>query len=189
MRKIGLLAVAFAVIQAGAAVEKYKIDPVHTAVVFKVSHLGFSTTYGHFPGAEGTFQLDDQKVENSKIDLKIKTDSLTTFNAKRDQHLKSPDFFNVKQNSMITFASTAVKRVTDSTYKISGNLTLNGVTKPVMMDFKRNRTGKDPQGVVRTGGDTSFKIKRSDFNMGYMQGENMVGNEVELLISIEGTRE
>jgi polyisoprenoid-binding protein YceI len=182
------LGVAALPVAAGAAVEKYKIDPVHTSVVFKINHLGFSHTYGHFPGAEGTFQLDEQKPENTAIDIKIKTESLTTFDAKRDKHLKSPDFFNVKQNPLIAFKSKSVKKTGD-TYQITGDLTLNGVAKPVTVDFKRLRTGKDPMGATRTGGDTSLKIKRSDYKMGFMQGENMVGDDVELLISVEGIRE
>lgn len=186
-RSIAILALVAPL--AHGELEKYKIDPVHTSVVFKVSHLGFSTTYGQFVGPEGSFQVDDQKAENSKVDLKIKTDSITTFDQKRDKHLKSPDFFNVKQNPAITFKSKSVKKTGENTYAVAGDLTLNGVTKPLEVTFKRNRTGQDPWGKTRTGGETSFKVKRSDFKMNYMQGENQVGDEVELLISIEGIRE
>lgn len=174
---------------AAAELEKYKIDPAHTSVVFKINHMGFANVYGMFSGVTGTFQVDDAKPENSKIDIKVKADTVLTNEAKRDKHLKSPDFFNVKQNKEIAFKSTSVKKSGDGIYAVTGDLTLNGVTKPVSFDFKRGRTGKDPWGSTKTGGDTSFKVKRSDFGMNFMQGENQLGDEVELMISVEGFRE
>ena len=188
MRQILVLVILFFGLNA-AAMDKYKIDPVHSAAVFKINHLGFSNTYGQFSGLEGTFAIDEAKPELSTVDLKIKTDSVTTLNAKRDQHLKSPDFFNAKANPVITFKSKAVKKISEGLYKIDGDLSLNGVTKPLSVEFKRARTGKGMQGETRTGGDTNFRIKRSDFNMKYMNGENQVGDEVDMMISIEGVRE
>lgn len=189
LKSLAVLTALLSGIVANAAVEKYKIDPVHTAVIFKVSHLGFSNTYGQFTGVEGTFAVDDAKPEASSVEIKIKSDSINTHNAKRDQHLKSPDFFNVKAHPQITFKSKSVKKVGDNLYKIDGDLTLNGVTKPQSIEFKRARTGAGMQGETRTGGDTSFRFKRSDFNMKYMNGENQVGDDVEVIISVEGIRE
>lgn len=183
-----LFSVLFGATAAQAAVEKYKIDTVHSAVIFKVSHLGFSNTYGRFTGVEGTFSIDEAKPESLALDLKIKTDSINTDDAKRDQHLKSPDFFNVKANPFITFKSKSTKKVGEI-YKIEGQLSLNGVTKPLTLDVKRNRTGKGMQGETRTGGDTTFTIKRSDFNMKYMNGPDQIGDNVDLLISLEAIRE
>ena len=183
-----LLVSAFLALSAHAAVDKYKLDPVHTTVLFKVNHLGFSNSYGLFTGVEGSFSIDEAKPETASIDLKIKTDSLTTLNAKRDQHLKSPDFFNVKANPWITFKSNSVKKIGEI-YKIEGDLSLNGVTKPVTLDFKRQRTGKGMQGEIRTGGDTTLKLKRSDYNMKYMNAADQIGNEVEVIISVEAIRE
>lgn len=190
MSKIALLLSLVGIsLGASAEVNKYKIDPAHTSVVFKINHLGFASIYGQFPGVEGEFQVDEAKPENSKVEIKIKTDSVTTHVAKRDQHLKSPDFFNTKANPMITFKSTAVKKIGASNYQITGDLTLNGVTKAQTLDFNRMRTGQDPWGKTRTGGDGTFKFKRSDYKMNYMQGENQLSDEVEIMLGVEGIRE
>lgn len=188
MRSLIITALIFASSLSMAEAHKYTVDAVHTAVIFKISHLGFSNTYGRFTGVEGSFTIDEDKPEKSTLEMKIKADSINTDDAKRDKHLKGPDFFNSKQNKFITFNSKSVKKTKDSVYQISGDLTLNGVTRPLTIEFKRSRTGQDPWGKTRTGGDTTFKIKRSDFNMNYMQGENQLGDEVEMIISLEGIR-
>ncbi len=170
-------------------VQKFKIDESHTSVVFKISHLGFSYTYGQFPGVDGSFTINEAKPEASTLEVNLDVDKITTHNAKRDKHLKSPDFFNSKQFSKITFKSKSVKKTGANKYEISGDLTMHGVTKPLTLTFSRSRTGSDPWGNTRTGGDTSFKVKRSDFGMNFMQGENQVGDEVEIMISLEGIKQ
>lgn len=182
-----LLALAIFVGQAFA--DTYKIDPAHTSIVFKVSHLGFSNTYGMFPGVEGTFVVDEAKPANGSVELKIKTDSVNTHNEKRDQHLRNADFFNSKVNPLITFKSTSIKPAGKNKFKVTGDLSLNGVTKSVTLDMTRNRTGQDPWGGTRTGFDGMIKVKRSDYKMNFMQGENAVGDEVELMLSVEGIKE
>lgn len=172
-----------------AEVHKYTLDPSHTSVVFKVNHLGFSPVYGQFAKSEGKMTLDESKPEKSTFEVTVFTDSVNTHEPKRDKHLRSPDFFNSKQNPKITLKSKSVKKTAGDTYDVTADLTLNGVTKPVSFTFKRLRTGQDPFGKIRTGGETSFKIKRSDFKMNYMQGENQLSDEVELLIGLEGIRE
>jgi len=174
---------------ATAEATKYTIDNAHSSVVFKVSHLGFSHTYGQFSHVTGDFTLDDSKPEKSSLNLKIKADSLVTHDAKRDKHLRGPDFFNVKKNPWITYASTSVKKTGDSTYKVDGNLTLNGFTKPLTLTVNQNRVGTGPLGETRTGGDVQFTIKRSDFGIKYGVGENGIGDDVTLMVSIEGIRQ
>ena len=169
-------------------VMSFKLDPSHTAIIFKINHLGFSNTYGQFPGTEGTFTINDLKPEKSTLDLMIKTDSVTTLEKKRDEHLRSPDFFNVKQFPAITFKSKSVKKTDATHYEITGDLTLHGVTKPVTFVFNRFKTDKDPWGNLRTGGETSFKIKRTDYNMNFMSEPGKVGDEVEMMISLEGIK-
>lgn len=169
-------------------VQNFTIDPAHTAVVFKINHMGFSNVYGLFPGAEGKFTIDETKPEKSTLDLTIQTESVTTHDQKRDEHLKSPDFFNVKQFPTIAFKSSAVKKIDAKHYEISGQLTMHGVTKPLKFVFTRFNTGKDHMGTVRTGGETSFKIKRSEFGINFMNEPGRVGDEVELMISVEGTK-
>jgi len=186
-QKVFLFVMAVCAFQAFA--DNYKIDPAHATFLFKVNHLGFSNTYGMFPGVEGSFVVDEAKPANSSVELKIKVDSVNSNNEKRDQHLKSPDFFNSKQNQWITFKSTAVKPSGKNKFKVTGDLTVNGVTKSVTLDLTRNRTGQDPWGATRTGFDGALKLKRSDYNMTYMQGENSVGDNVELTFSVEGIKE
>ena len=170
------------------AADTYKIDPAHTAIIFKVSHLGFSNTFGMFTDVDGTIVIDEAKPEKGSVDLKIKTDSITTHNEKRDQHLKSPDFFNAKQNQWITFKSTAVKPEGMNKFKVTGDLTMNGVKKPMTFEMTRNRTGQDPWGGTRTGFDGTIKLKRSEFKMNFMQGENAVGDDIDVILSVEGIK-
>lgn len=174
---------------AATGLDVYKIDPSHTSVVFKVDHLGFSYVYGQFPKVEGEFKVDEKNPAKSSLNVFIDANSITTHDEKRDKHLRSPDFFNVKQYPKITFKSDSVKKVKGDQYEIAGKLTLHGVTKPVKFTFNRARTGKDPWGNTRTGGEAQFIIKRSDFGMNYMQGENQVGDEVALLLSVEGIKQ
>src|SRR6185312_4699589 len=102
--------------------DDYKVDPAHTSVVFKINHLGFSSLYGHMTVAEGKFTLDEAKPEKSSVELTLNADTVNTFVQKRDDHLKSPDFFNSKQFPTINFKSTAVKK-TGKKYVIAGDLT------------------------------------------------------------------
>ena len=183
-----LLALAL-VIASPALAATYKIDPAHTFVLFKAGHLGFSHTYGMFSDIAGQFSLDNKKPEDDKVEIKIKVDSLDTKNAKRDKHLKSPDFFNVKQFPLITFKSTTLKKKAGNIYEVNGNLSLHGKTHPVTFDLQRLRTGPGPGGAERTGGDATLTIKRSDFGMNYMLGENAVSDEIDIILSVEGVVE
>jgi polyisoprenoid-binding protein YceI len=171
-----------------AAPESYKIDPSHTAVVFKINHMGFSNVYGMFSGAEGKFTIDDVHPDKSSLEISIPTAGVTTLDKKRDEHLSSPDFFNSKQFPKISFKSKSIKKVDANHYEISGDLTLHGVTKPVTLNFNRMASGKDPMGNIRTGGETSIDIKRSDYNMTFMNGPGKVGDDVNLMISVEGVK-
>src|SRR3954454_2565602 len=113
----------------GAAVQAadtYQLDPVHSSVLFKVRHLNVTDFYGRFNDLSGTVTFDEAGPANNSVQLQIKADSLDTHNEKRDQHLKSPDFFNVKQFPAIAFKSTKVEKLADNSYKVTGNLTLHG---------------------------------------------------------------
>ena len=163
----------------------FEVDAVHSFVLFKVSHLGFSNTYGRFKTVSGQIELDKKKVENSKLTMEIQVSSLNTEDAKRDKHLRGPDFFNVKQFPKITFKSTKITP-SGSQYKITGMLNMRGQSKEITGDLELMRTGKDPWGAIRTGGEARFLIDRKDFNMKYMSGENGIGEKVEIIASIEG---
>ena len=179
---LGLLAAAPTL---ALAADKYALDPAHTAVVFKIEHAGFSWTYGRFNDVSGSFSIDPQHPESSQLDVAIKTDSLDTGNAQREQHLKSPDFFNAKQFPAITFKSTSVSKEGDG-LKVAGDLTLHGVTKPVSFVLTGGKVGEFPKGVRRTGYSTELSIKRSEFGMDKMIPG--AGDQVFLMISFEGTK-
>jgi polyisoprenoid-binding protein YceI len=168
------------------AADTYQVDPVHSSVLFKVRHLNVADVYGRFDDLSGTVTLDPANTADDSLDLQIKTDSIDTHNDKRDQALKSPDFLNVKQFPTVTFKTTKVEKAGDDTYKVTGNLTLRGVTKPLTVEFKKTGEGKGPQGEFRAGGETQFTIKRSDFGMNFMQG--VAGDDVTLIISLEGIK-
>jgi polyisoprenoid-binding protein YceI len=169
--------------------DNYQVDPGHSSVVFKINHLGFSNVYGMFGDVSGTFSVDDSNPAANKVSLLMKTDSITTMNAKRDEHLKKPDFFDAKQFPTVEFKSTSVKKGSGGTLDVTGNLTMHGVTKPVSFKLTRSRTGMDPMNKQRTGGDAMFTVKRSDFGMNFMSGPNMVGDEVTIMVSLEGTKQ
>ncbi|MDB6153719.1 MAG: YceI family protein [Chthoniobacteraceae bacterium] len=169
------------------AADVYKIDPVHTSIGFKIGHLGVSNIYGRFNDVFGTVTFDKEAPAKSAVEFSIPVESVDTHVEKRDQHLKSPDFFNAKQFPLMTFKSTAVKQKAADLYEITGDFTLHGVTKPITVDFKKIGEGKGMQNEFRAGGETQFTIKRSDFGMDFMP--KAVSDEVTVMIAIEGIKQ
>lgn len=169
------------------AADTYKVDSVHSTVLFRIQHLGVSYTYGRFDEPTGTFTVDEADLSKSSVEMQLQAGNIDTGNAKRDGHLKSPDFFNVKVFPTITFKSTAVKKSADNTYEITGDLTLHGVTKSVTLTMQHVGSAKSPMGDFRSGYEGTLVINRTDFGMSNMVG--MVGDEVHLTISIEGVKQ
>src|SRR5262249_54054978 len=154
MKKLVVLGfVLLAVIAGSAMADDYAVDASHTGVSFKASHIGLSWTHGRFNDVSGSFSFDPEKVSAAKFNLAIKVDSIDTGNAKRDDHLRAPDFFNAKQFPAITFNSTAVKSVKEG-YQVTGDLTLHGVTKPVTFVLTGGKTAEFPKGTQRIGFST-----------------------------------
>ncbi len=174
-------------VPAALAAETYSIDPVHSAVLFRITHLGVSTFHGRFQDVSGTYVVDAENPAASSFDVTIKAESVDTHNEKRDQHLKSPDFFNVKQFPVLTMKSKSVKKTGDKTMRVTADLTIHGVTKEVAFDVTQVGAGKDPWGGYRSGFDGSFTIKRSDYDVKFMPGA--LGEDVTILVSIEGVRQ
>ena len=165
------------------AQEKYQVDGVHSTLIFKVKHLGVSNFYGRFNSISGNLTLDGADPAKSAVEVQVKAESIDTGNEKRDQHLRGPDFFNVKQFPAISFKSREVKKAGENGYQVSGDLTLHGVTKPLTAQFTRTGTGKNFQGGEIAGFETTFKLKRSDFGMSFMlQG---LGDDIEVTLSVE----
>jgi polyisoprenoid-binding protein YceI len=166
--------------------DTYKVDPVHSSVLFSAKHFGVTDFYGDFKEITGTVTFDAADASKSSVELTVPVVSLETRNEKRDQHLKSPDFFNAAQFPAITFKSTKIEGAGDN-YKVSGDLSIHGVTKPVTVDFKKGGEGKGGKGEVRGGGETRFTIKRSDYGMNFMAGA--IGDDVNIILSLEGVKQ
>ncbi|MFW5967445.1 MAG: YceI family protein [Persicimonas sp.] len=167
-------------------VETLKVDPVHSNVLFRVKHFDAGYFYGEFVDKKGTIKFDEDNPEKSEINLTVDAKSINTNNKKRDDHLKGPDFFNVKQHPEIKFESKKVKKSGDD-LKVTGDLTLHGKTKEVTVDVEQTGSGKDPEGKFRRGFHTEFNIDRSDFGMDYMT--KAASDEVKLIIALEAVRQ
>ncbi|MDR7023765.1 Polyisoprenoid-binding protein YceI [Pseudomonas peli] len=183
------LALGGALIGAGQAMAAdYAIDKQgqHAFVNFKISHLGYSWLYGTFKDFDGSFSFDAAKPQDSKVNVTLNTTSVDTNHAERDKHIRSGDFLNVSKHPTATFASTSVKSTGEGTADITGDLTLNGVTKPVVIAAKFIGEGKDPWGGYRAGFEGSTKLKLKDFDIQKDLGP--ASQDVELIISVEGVR-
>ena len=166
--------------------QQYVFDTSHTAIVFQIDHLGMSHTYGRFNEITGEFTVDSQNAAGSSFSLTIQTNSVDTGFEKRDDHLRGPDFFNAKQFPVISFKSTKVEVDTHG-YRLTGDLSLHGVTKSITFNLRKMGEGIDPWGNYRMGFSTELNIKRSDFGMDHML--EAVGDDVRLMISFEGLRQ
>ncbi len=162
---------------------------MHSGVNFKISHIGLSWIHGRFNSYSGTFSIDPDDAGKCTFELKINADSIDTNNKQRDGHLRSPDFFNVKQFPTITFESTGVKAIKDG-YEVTGNLTMHGVTKPVTFALGGGKKAEFPpgSGSSRTGFSTELIIKRSDFGVGLEKFAGALGEDVHVAISFEGVQ-
>ena len=180
-----VVALISAFVLSANAADTFKVDPVHTFVLFSVQHLGIANTYGRFNDISGIVVFDKENPSKSSVELSVPVESLDTHNSIRDKSLKSPDFFDAKQFPTLTFKSTRVEGSGD-TLKVSGDLMIHGVTKPLTVDFKKGGEGKGVFGEMRGGGETHFTIRRSDFGMNFEQGE--VADEVNIIVSLEGVK-
>lgn len=144
----------------------YAIDPSHTRLGFSARHAMVTKVRGQFDEFEGTAHVDTTTPANSKVDVTIQAASVTTGNEQRDGHLKTPDFFDIENYPTITFTSTKVER-DGSEWDITGDLTINGVTKPVTIEFEETGSAKDPYGNTRIGFEGDTTIDRSDWNLNF----------------------
>ena len=171
----------------------WDIDPAHTSAQFAVRHLMVSTVRGEFSKVSGTVNLDEQDPTKSSLEATIDTASINTRVEKRDQHLKSPDFLDVAKYPTIAFKSKKIEKVSDTKFKVTGDLTLHGVTKEVVLDVEGStKAAKDPSGNLRIGGMATTKINRQDFgvqwNKALETGGVVVGDEVAITIDVELTK-
>jgi polyisoprenoid-binding protein YceI len=168
----------------------YKVDPAHTTVGFGVRHL-FTTVNGVFRSFEGRVTFDPEHPEKSKVEGSIDAASIDTNVEKRDEHLRSPDFLDVEKYPKITFVSTQVTDVDKEKRrgKLHGELTLHGITKPIVLDVEFLGEGKDPWNNTRAGFHAATTINRRDFNVTWNKivesGGVLVGDELKVAIDVE----
>lgn len=178
-----VLAATAACIQ--AATETYKIDPVHSSVGFTATHI-ISKVPGQFTDFEGTLTVDRDNLEASSAQATIRVASVDTRNAKRDGHLKSPDFFDAEKNPTMTFKSTSWKKTGENTFDVAGDLTIKGMTKPVVLKTKLIGFAPGMNGAQLSAWEASTSIKRDDFGMHLKPMlEKIVGENIDIAITVE----
>lgn len=174
-----------------AEAAEFELDPTHTSITFFVSHIGFADTAGMFLESSGTFSYDEETQELKNAKITVNTDSVFTNHDKRDEHLKGADFLNTGEYPEMTFVATQAEKLSTTEGKVTGDLTLLGVTKPITLDVKLNNAGNYPfgDGHYAIGIDATGTFKRSDFGMSYGVDGNIVGDEIKLVLGFEGIRQ
>lgn len=185
-------AVALATATSSAlAADTYDFDTAHTDVVFNISHFGYSDTWGRFNEVDGTVTLDKDDLAGSSVEVTIQAASIDTNHKKRDEHLRSADFLNVKEFPTITFKSTKVDPTGEMTAKVTGDLTIHGTTKPVILDVTVNKIAPHPlpdyNNVETAGLSARTTIKRSEFGVDAFVPA--VGDEMEIIIEVEAFKQ
>jgi len=165
----------------------FEVDPVHTTVIFKIQHMGVSNFYGRFDDASGSVSLDAADPANDTFNIQVKADSLDTNNKKRDSDVTSPSFFNVAEFPTISFKSTKTAKAGANSYNVTGDLNFHGITKSITVSLVL--TGpKQTQMGNRTGFETTFTIKRTDYGMDTYVANGGLSDEVQITISGEAVK-
>lgn len=167
---------------------KWTIDPTHSEVGFKVKHMMFTNVSGQFDSYDATIATEDFDFTTSKIEFSANIDSINTGNSDRDNHLKSADFFDAEKNPKLTFVSSSLVKKGDD-YELTGELTINGITKTVKLETEVSGLLKDPWGNTKVGLNATGKINRTDFgltwNSALETGGVLVSEEVKLNIELQ----
>jgi polyisoprenoid-binding protein YceI len=172
-------------VPADGANGRFSIDPVHSNVIFKIRHMGVSNFYGRFDSVKGTILVDAEKPEESMVRFEIDAAKIDTNDAKRDAHLRSPDFFNVDQFKTIEFESTLIEEKDKGALEVTGDLTMHGVKRSVTATVTPVGYAKVPQMGERVGYETRFAVKRSDFGMKGFLENGALGDDIDVIVSIE----
>jgi len=167
----------------------WEIDPSHSEATFSVKHMMFSTVRGHFNVLSGHLHIDEEHPENSWVDAQVDASSVDTRDEKRDGHLRSPDFFDAEHYPTLTFKSTKVEKLGGDEYRVLGDLTMHGVTKPVVFNAKYNGLGKNPWGLQVAGLSAKTKVNRKDWGLNWNaaleSGGVLVSEDVNIEIDLE----
>jgi polyisoprenoid-binding protein YceI len=190
-RAISTVALAGTIsLPAAAATSTWQIDPNHSAAQFAVRHLAISTVRGAFTKVNGTVQFDDKDISKSSVEVTIDAASVDTRVADRDKELRSDHFFDVEKYPTLTFKSTKVEQETPGKLKVTGDLTIHGVTKQVVLEVEGPTAPvKDPWGNQRAAANASTKVNRQDFGVKWNakmdNGGWVVGDDVDITIDVE----
>jgi polyisoprenoid-binding protein YceI len=178
--------------QPEAGVSSWQIDPAHSNVEFAVKHMMISTVRGRFGDVSGTIQLDANHPTRSSASVTIDVASIDSRQAQRDTHLRSPDFFDVERFPTIGFRTRRVERTGETSYRVTGDLTIRDVTHEVELAVTEEGRNRDPWGVDRIAFSASTKIDRRDFGLTWNQaleaGGILVGDEIRISLEVEATR-
>ena len=185
-----LLTFALFLLPSPASASTWQIDPVHTSFQFSVRHMMVSNVKGVFHKFNGQFEIDDKDISKTKASAVIDVASIDTGIEKRDEDLRSPNFFDVAKYPAMTFVTKKLIKTGPGTFKMTGDLTMHGVTREVVLDMEGLETVvKDPQGKMRRGATLSTMISRKDFGLTYNKlletGGVVVGDEVKINIEVE----
>ena len=187
------LAALFAGASLPALAQTWTVDASHSAVGFSVRHMMVSNVKGTFDKFAASVEGDPADPSKAKISATIEVASVNTRDAKRDEHLRAPDFFDAAKFPQMTFVSTKVEKVSATKAKVTGNLTLRGVTKPVVLDVEYTSPVKSPWGKTVVGATATGKINRQDFGVSFSKtletGGLLVGDEVTLQLELEFLRQ
>ena len=189
--RFAVLAAALAAASPALAADTYQFDKSHTTVGFQVRHV-VTNVGGKFRDFSGTIKVDRARPESSSVEFTIQVASIDTSEPKRDEHLKSPDFFDAANQPTITFKSTSVKVTGKDTYEVTGQLTMRGVTKTIALPVTFLGEGKDPWGNEKAGFELQTTLNRKDYgivwNKTLDQGGVLLGDEVRVQISVEANK-
>ncbi|AZV62152.1 YceI family protein [Peribacillus frigoritolerans] len=172
---------------------KWIVDPTHSAIEFSVKHMMIAKVKGSFNKFEASILANPSDLTTAEIDFTVDVASIDTRNADRDNHLRSADFFDVEKNPTLTFKSTKIVKTDEDEYDVTGNVTLNGVTKEETFSITFEGQGKDPWGNEKAGFSGKGKVKRSDYGLTYNAaletGGVLIGDQITLTIEIEAAKE
>lgn len=173
-----------------AATTNWNIDPTHSSASFKVKHMMISDVRGSFRDLQGTVAIDESNLANSQVDITIVATSIDTGIKKRDDHLRSADFFDVAKYPNLIFSSKQIRNIKNDKFELVGDLTLHGVTKEVVLNVAGPTVeAKDPWGNIRRAANATTKINRKDFGLGWNAaletGGVLVGEEILIELDIQ----